>query len=40
MEAIHQFTKGRYVLHTLTHGDGELVNSLFFQWETEGKTYE
>ena len=41
MQAIHQFTMGRYMLHTLTLG--ELVNGLFFQWvflETEGKTYE
>ena len=40
MQAIHQFTVGRYVLQILTL---ELVNGLFFQWfclETEGNTYE
>ena len=38
MQAIHQFTMGRYILHILSLG--ELVNGLFFQWfclETEGK---
>ena len=41
MQAIHQFTMGRYMLHILTFG--ELVNGLFFQWfclETVGKKYE
>ena len=38
MQAIYQFTMGRYMLHISTLG--ELVNGLFFQWfclETEGK---
>ena len=41
MQAIHQFTMGRYMLHILTLG--ELMNGLFFQWfclQTEGKTRE
>ena len=41
MQAIHQFTMDRYMLHVLTLG--ELVNGLSFQWfclETVGKTYE
>ena len=38
MQAIHEFTTGRYMLHLLTLG--EFVNGLFFQWfclETVGK---
>ena len=41
MQAIHQFTVGRYMLHISTLG--ELVNGLFFRWfclAIVGKTYE
>ena len=41
MQAIHQFTMGRYMFHILNLG--ELVNGSFIQWfclETEGKHME